>query len=133
LNARYDVETAAVMARVLTPESHCLDIGAHTGTILRLILAHAGRGHHVAFEPLPHLAAQLRFDFPQVQVCDAALSDVTGNTTFEYVVTNSADSGLRRRRYERPDEEIRTITVPAARLDDVLTDDRPIALREDRR
>jgi len=37
-------------------------------------------------------------------------------------------SGLRRRTYERPDEEIRTITVQTARLDDVLSAARPVAL-----
>lgn len=127
-NARYDVETAEVMARVLTADSNCLDIGAHAGSILRVILCHAGRGHHVAFEPLPHFAAQLRRDFPQVQVYEIALSDVSGATTFEYVVSNPAYSGLHRRSYERPDEEIQTITVRTARLDDVIPADQPIAL-----
>jgi FkbM family methyltransferase len=116
------------MARVLAPDSNCLDIGAYTGTILRIILRHAERGHHVAFEPLPHLAGQLRRDFPQVDVHELALSDTTGDTTFEYVVTNPGYSGLRRRTYERPDEEIRTITVRADRLDNVIPADQPIAL-----
>jgi FkbM family methyltransferase len=126
-NARYDVETAEVIARVLTPDSNCLDVGAHSGTILRIILAHADRGHHVAFEPLPHFAAGLRRDFPQVQVCELALSDATADTTFEYVVSNPGYSGLHRRRYDA-DEEIRTITVRTARLDDLLPSDRPISL-----
>jgi FkbM family methyltransferase len=127
-NARYDLETAEVMTRVLAAESNCLDVGAHQGAILQIILAHADRGHHVAFEPLPHLAAALRRDFPQVEVCELALSDTTGGTTFEHVVTNPAYSGLRRRRYVRAAEEIRTITVRTARLDDLVPHDRPIAL-----
>ena len=127
-NALYDQEAAEVMARVLTSNSNCLDVGAHTGSILRIILRHADKGHHVAFEPLPHFAAGLRLDFPQVDVRELALSDTAGETTFEYVVTNPGHSGLRRRRYERPDEQIQTIIVRAARLDDLIPDDRPIAL-----
>jgi FkbM family methyltransferase len=126
LSAHYDMQTAEVMARVLSPDSNCLDVGAHTGAILRVILQHAGRGHHVAFEPLPHLAAQLRRHFSEVEVSDVALSETAGTTTFEYVVTNPSYSGLRRRRYDRPDELIRTITVSTARLDDVIPPDRPI-------
>jgi FkbM family methyltransferase len=127
-NARYDAETADVMARVLTSTSNCVDIGAHTGSILRLMLKHVPQGHHVAFEPLPHLAGQLHLDFPQVRVCEMALSDTAGETTFEYVVSAPGYSGLRRRRYDRTDEEIQTIRVRTARLDDLIPDDQPIAL-----
>lgn len=127
-NVRYDAQTVHVLARVLTSNSNCLDIGAHGGSILRIILRYAGQGHHVAFEPLPHLAAQLRLDFPKVRVCEVALSDVTGAATFEYVVSNPGYSGLRRRRYPRAEEEIRTIEVRATRLDDLIPGDRPIAL-----
>lgn len=127
-NARYDLETAAVMARVLTAHSNCLDVGAHAGSILRIMLNHAPQGHHVAVEPLPAFAEQLRVDFPQVEVRELALSDNTGKTTFEYAVTSPGFSGLRRRRYERPDEEVRTITVETGRLDDIVPLDRDIAL-----
>jgi FkbM family methyltransferase len=127
-NARYDFETAEVMRRVLTDDSNCLDVGAHSGSILRVMLSIAGHGRHMAFEPLPHLAAQLRLEFPQVQIHEVALSDSLGESTFEYVVTNPGYSGLRRRRYARPDEEIRTIAVRTARMDDVIPGDRPIAL-----
>lgn len=128
MNARYDHETAEVMARILTADSNCLDIGAHAGGILRVILRYASRGHHIAFEPLPHFAAQLRYAFPQVEVCEIALSDASGPTAFEYVVSNPAFSGLRRRTYERADEEIRTITVQTARLDDVIPTAHPVDL-----
>jgi len=128
MNARYDHETAEVMARILTSESNCLDIGAHAGSILRVMLHYAPHGRHVAFEPLPDFAAQLRSDFPQVEVCEIALSDASGPRTFEYVVRSPGFSGLRRRSYERPDEEVRTITVQTARLDDVVSAARPVAL-----
>lgn len=128
LNARYDLQASEVMRRVLTIDSNCLDVGAHSGSILRVMLALAAQGRHVTFEPLPHLAAQLRLDFPRVQVHEIALSDTTGETTFEYVVSNPGYSGLRRRRYPRADEEIRTISVRTARMDDLLPADHRIAL-----
>jgi len=43
------LETEEVMTRVLSSDSNCVDVGAHTGSILRVILRYAGRGHHVAF------------------------------------------------------------------------------------
>ena len=127
-NERYDLQTSQVMARVLSADSNCLDIGAHTGAILRAMLQHANKGRHVAFEPLPHLAAQLRRDFPDVDVCEVALSDVAGSATFQYVVTNPGYSGLRRRHYDRPNEQLQTITVATGRLDDLVPADRPIRL-----
>ena len=128
INARYDAQTSEVLARVLTPDSNCLDIGAHTGSILKLMLRHAPGGRHMAFEPLPHLAVQLRRDFPEVGVFQVALSDMTGSTTFEHVVSNPSYSGLRRWRYDRPNEDIETITVTAARLDDLVPTDLPVRL-----
>ncbi len=128
VNERYDYQTSHVMARVLSADSNCLDIGAHTGAILRVMLQYAGRGRHIAFEPLPHLATQLRRDFSGVEVCQVALSDVTGSTTFQYVVSNPGYSGLRRRRYDRANEEVQAITVTTARLDDLVPKDRSIRL-----
>ena len=126
-NDRYDAEAIEVMARVLTPDSNCLDIGAHAGSVLRVILRYAARGQHIAFEPLPDFAAQLRRDFPQVRVDEIALSDGSGAVTFQHVVSNPAYSGLLLRSYDRPDEEIRTITVQTTRLDDVIPRDHTIA------
>jgi FkbM family methyltransferase len=126
-NDRYDEEAAAVMRRVLTDGSNCLDVGAHSGSILRVMLSIATHGRHMAFEPLPHFAAELRRDFPQVQVYEVALSDTSGDTTFEYVVSNPAYSGLRRRQYDRPNEEVQTIRVPTARLDDLIPNDLSVA------
>ena len=49
LNTRSDVETEEVMTRVLSSDSNSVDVGARTGSILRVILRYAGRGHHIAF------------------------------------------------------------------------------------
>lgn len=119
-NALYDLQTAAVMARVLTKTSNCVDVGAADGTILTEMLRFAPDGHHYAFEPIPEKAERLRANFPTVRVVPAALSDAAGESTFHYVVSNPGYSGLRRRRYDRPDEHVEIITVRMAALDDIL-------------
>jgi FkbM family methyltransferase len=57
---------------------------------------------------------------PTVYLHQLALSDASGESTFQHVVTNSGYSGLKKRRYNRPNEQIAEITVKVARLDDVL-------------
>jgi FkbM family methyltransferase len=125
-SARYDAETAAVIARALPASGHAVDVGAHAGEILRLIVAQAPEGLHWAFEPLPAFAVRLRADFPAVRVHQVALAAVAGTATFQHVVTNPGYSGLRRRTYPSA-QQIESLTVSTARLDDVLPGDQPIA------
>ncbi|MDP8927074.1 MAG: FkbM family methyltransferase [Actinomycetota bacterium] len=125
-NVRYDSETAEVIDRVLGPDDNAIDVGAHTGQVLVRILARAPRGKHLAFEPLPWLAAELRDRYPDVEVYELALSDHAGSETFHYVVSNPAYSGLRRRRFDRPHEEVILTEVKTERLDALVPDDRPI-------
>jgi FkbM family methyltransferase len=66
------------MERELREDADCLDVGAHAGSVLREIVRLAPRGRHVAWEPLPGLAAGLRADFPGVAVREAALADQAG-------------------------------------------------------
>jgi FkbM family methyltransferase len=123
LNELYDAQTVAVMARVLARGSNCIDVGCHRGAILDDVLRFAPDGMHFAFEPLPDLFALLGAKYanvPTVRLHELALSDAPGETTFQHVVTNPAYSGLKRRRYDRPNEQVVEITVKVARLDDVL-------------
>lgn len=119
-NFRYDRQTVEVMRRVLTPQSNCLDIGAHDGEILRHITNLAPRGRHLAFEPIPHLAAALRARFPQVAVYEAACANVPGSAGFVLVENAPAYSGLRPRPYDRPDVALKNIRVQVVRVDDVV-------------
>lgn len=125
--ARYDRETVEVMKRLLRRDSCGVDIGAHNGTILRTMLELAPHGTHVAFEPLPHLAARLRATFPTVRVHEVALSDDAGQASFIHVENDAAYSGLRPRIYDRPDPVLRQITVTVSRLDDVIPPEQPVA------
>jgi FkbM family methyltransferase len=119
-------ELVRLLSHVLREDSSCIDVGAHRGSALALFCRFAPKGHHLAFEPLPDFAAGLRTVFPGVEVHALALSDATGETEFQHVVTNPGYSGLRRRRYDRTGERIETIRVRAACLDDVLQPERRV-------
>lgn len=112
-----------ILRYVLLPTSNCIDVGASRGDYVRRFLELAPQGAHYAFEPLPEMAEGLRRQFPQVTVRQAALSDKSGESPFHHVTTNPGYSGLRRRTYDRPHEEVEIITVRTERLDDVLPAD----------
>jgi FkbM family methyltransferase len=67
---------------VLPEDASCIDVGANLGAVLREIVRAAPRGRHIAYEPLPELAAVLAREFPQVDVRAAAVSDHVGEATF---------------------------------------------------
>jgi FkbM family methyltransferase len=117
---RYDIETVEVLRRVLQKDDVCIDLGANNGEILKEMLAFAPAGRHHAVEAIPHLADKLIEQFPSVVVHSCAVSDTTGEQTFHFVEDDPAYSGLRRRIYPRADFEVRPITVPVRRLDDLV-------------
>lgn len=120
-NAHYDELTLAVMRKVLTSNSNCVDAGAHHGSIVRHMVELAPDGVHHAFEPLPWLAQTLERRFPTVAVHHLALSDHTGEAPFRHVVDAPSNSGFERRPWDRYDEaSVEIISVPVGRLDDVL-------------
>ena len=86
-----------LVAYLLAPDTACVDVGAHRGDLLADIVRVAPRGRHVAYEPLPELAAELRAAFPSVDVRQAALSDCAGEREFVRVVDNPGWSGFRER------------------------------------
>lgn len=125
---RIDEENLAMLlAFTLRSDSSCVDVGANQGDVLAHFVRLAPEGHHVAFEPLPHLAASLRTKFPTVDVRAAAVADAAGESSFVHVPDAEAYSGLRRRAYPHPmrTEELR---VPVVTLDESIGDDRQIDL-----
>jgi FkbM family methyltransferase len=104
-----------LLAYVLREDSNCIDAGANVGDVLRQIVGYAPRGRHVAFEPLPELAAGLRAGFPAVDVHETALSDAPGTATFHRVRDGNARSSL------RPTGAAEDhLSVSVQRLDDAL-------------
>ncbi len=111
----------AILAASLAPDANCVDVGANVGDVLAEMVRLAPRGRHLAFEPLPALAAELTVRFPAVDVRAVALGDADEPAEFVHVITRPGWSGLRERPYPR-DERLERITVEVARLDDVLPD-----------
>ncbi len=119
-----------LLAFTLPRDGTYLDVGANEGRFLWHSLRHAPEGRHVAWEPLPHLAAHLRRTFPGVEVQEVALSDRAGESDYVVVDDDSGYSGMRERPYPQ-DFRRHRITVRTERLDDVF--DGRIDVAEDRR
>ncbi len=123
----YDEQTVEVMRRVMQSDSIGVDVGAHSGDILRHMVALAPRGKHYAFEPIPRLASLLRVGYPDVTVHECALSDSEGETGFELVTNDPGYSGLRRRLAIPGEPIFEQITVKTARLDSIIPTVEPVA------
>ncbi len=132
-NWYYDILTVAAIRRIMQPGDMAIDIGAHTGDVLEHIVAAAPAVRHLAVEPLPHLATDLRINFPSVQVREAALVETpAGSLQFHHVQTNPGYSGIRQRSFDRPNEEVELIDVDTARLDDIVdVDEHPVLIKLD--
>lgn len=91
---RDDAAVQELLARVLTPTSNCVDVGAHEGEFLGYFLDRAPQGEHVAIEALPDLAERLRRQYPSVRVVQCAVAATDGQATFYHAVDRPAWSGL---------------------------------------
>jgi FkbM family methyltransferase len=120
---RDDRRMAAFMAK-LPRDANCIDVGANRGRVLRRMLSTAPAGQHMAFEPIPDLAARLVKEFPNVEIHAAALSDENGERIF-YLADRPALSGLRRR--EWINTGYTEIKVAVRRLDDVVAPSHPVS------
>jgi FkbM family methyltransferase len=121
-NQKYDRQTAEVIQRSCKPNSTCIDVGCHKGEVLDMLLAASPAGKHYGFEPIPVLYEALRakYNRPSITISNIALSNKRGETSFNYVVSNPAYSGLIKRKYDRADEQDTSIQVQTDKLDDVL-------------
>lgn len=120
-NRRDNEHLNLLLSFLLSEDSNCIDIGAHSGEILRSIVRLAPGGQHLAFEPLPHLYKQLVSEFPNVDVRSCALSDSPGTLPFTHVVSRPAYSGLVQR-VAGDVEEVEEIIVNVECLDDIVPD-----------
>jgi FkbM family methyltransferase len=116
----YDRQAFEVMSRVLSPESCCVDAGCHQGQFLEEYMRCSPKGHHFAFEPIPYLFERLRENYTSAGVCNYALSDKSGETSFYIIPDALALSGLDRRETIREELPRQEITVRTERLDAVI-------------
>jgi FkbM family methyltransferase len=111
-----------LLAFTLAPDSNCIDVGCHQGDVLREMVRLAPEGRHIAYEPVPASWERLAAEFPGVDMRQAALSNVEGESSFTHVVDEPSYSGLREREYAGP-RQLQELTVRTERLDDALPDD----------
>jgi FkbM family methyltransferase len=101
----------------LPVDANCVDVGANVGEVLDEIVDIAPEGHHMAYEPLPELAAELADRHSSVDVRTAAVSDCPGEATFYRVKSASTRSSLFPERHDPLDVEpiqVRLETLDAA-------------------
>lgn len=125
-NQQYDKQTKKVIKALCEQNSCCIDIGAHKGEVLDIMLKHAPNGVHYAFEPIPEMFTALQTKYKSlknVHVHGVALSNEKGEASFNHVVSNPSYSGLKKRKYDRPDEQDQTITVVTNLLDNIIPQD----------
>src|SRR3954452_2818833 len=94
-NRRDDAHLRAMLAATLPANANCIDVGANVGGVLEEFVRLAPEGRHIAYEPLPELAAELRRRFPDVDVRCAAVSDTAGEARFHRHVEHHTRSALR--------------------------------------
>jgi FkbM family methyltransferase len=120
--ARDNEHLTVLLAATLAPDAMCIDVGAHDGGVLREIVRCAPQGRHIAYEPLPELAAALARDYPQVDVRNAALSDHDGEATFLHDRTEPMRSTLHAHAFT-DHANATEIKVRVERLDSALPPD----------
>jgi FkbM family methyltransferase len=129
---REEIAMRAVLASALRNDSSYVDIGTNRGQVLREALRAAPRGHHIAFEPIPDLAAELAASFPQVDTRRLALGAVPGSSEFCYFRKLDGWSGLRRSpEISDTRGEPEQIAVQVSTLDLELADTRPDVIKID--
>jgi len=121
-----------VLASVLRADGFYVDVGANRGVVLREAMRIAPSGRHLAFEPVPALAAVLEREFPEVQCRRLALSAQPGNAQFCYFRALDGWSGLKRSP-EVSDAQGRPefIEVTVSTLDDELKGLEPTVIKID--
>jgi FkbM family methyltransferase len=127
-NQQYDYQTKKLIAAVCHANSNTIDIGCHKGEILDLLIAQSPNGQHFGFEPLPHLyqALQAKYIQANIHISDIAVSNEQKTSSFNYVKTNPAYSGLKKRQYDNANEIDEQITVQCNLLDNIISVDTPI-------
>ncbi len=119
-NQKYDALTLKIMEIVLEENSSFIDVGCHKGELLDYALKLAPKGSHYAFEPIPDLYKALISSHGDIaQIKNIALSDTKRDSTFNYVKSNPAYSGIKKRSYPKK-EKIQEINVKLDTMDNQL-------------
>jgi FkbM family methyltransferase len=121
-NQQYDYQSKKIISTVCNANSNTVDVGCHKGEILDLLIQQAPNGQHYGFEPIPDLYKNLieKYTNKQIHIFDIALSNEQKSTSFNYVKSNPAYSGLIKRQYDKPNEVDEKITVQCDLVDNII-------------
>lgn len=93
---REDIGICAVLAATLRASGVFVDVGTNRGQVLAEAVRIAPTVRHLAFEPIPALAAEVSSRFAGVECRNLALSDAPGTSEFCWFRHRDGWSGLRR-------------------------------------
>ncbi len=120
-NIEYDRLTELIIRRVLKSDSNSIDVGCHKGEILDSVLKRSPNGKNFAFEPIPFLFNQLEKKYKnKALIYPYALSDKTGQSSFQFVKNVPAYSGIKKRKYDIANPDIEEIKVELRTLDEII-------------
>jgi FkbM family methyltransferase len=123
---------SAVLASALGGDGVYVDVGANRGQVLRDAVRVAPRARHIAFEPIPALAAGIARDFPQVDCRPLALGAASATARFCHFRTLDGWSGLERNPHvSDADGTPEYITVAVSTLDRELGELAPRVVKID--
>ncbi len=129
---REEIAISAILASALRSDATYVDVGANRGQILREAVRVAPRGRHIAFEPIPTVAADLARAFPGVDCRQMALGARPEAAEFCHFRNLEGWSGLQRSPEvsdERGNPEYITVTVST--LDAEIGDRTPCVVKID--
>lgn len=109
-----EIAIRAVLGACLAGEALYVDVGTNRGQVLGEAVRAAPRGKHIAFEPIPELAAEVGRSFPAVDCREMAIGAKPGTAEFCHFRTLDGWSGLRRSPEisdDRGDPEYLNVTV----------------------
>jgi FkbM family methyltransferase len=123
---------AAVLAATLPRDGCYVDVGSNRGQVLREAVRVAPAGRHVAFEPIPQLAAELAREFPGVDCRQVAVGARREQARFCHFTRLDGWSGLQRNP-EISDEQggPEYIDVQVSTLDEELAELSPVLVKID--
>lgn len=120
-NLKYDRLTREIFRKYIKKDFNCIDVGCHKGEILDMMLKYSPEGRHYAFEPIPYMFNELQNRYRRkAQIFPYALSDRSGEGTFQLVKNAPAYSGIKRRRYDFANLEVEEIKVELKTLDEAI-------------
>jgi FkbM family methyltransferase len=129
---REAIGMSAVLACALRGDGTYVDVGTNRGQVLRDAVRIAPHGRHIAFEPIPELAREVRRAFPDVDCREKALGAEAGQARFCHFRKLDGWSGLRRSpEVSDADGDPEFITVQVSTLDEELDGVRPRVVKID--